>query len=157
MQLHIVDGRLGKDTEVKADKNGRNYARFSLANRVFKNGEEETVWYDVISYDETIVTKQAPHMKKGSYVIVTGTLSVETRTANSTIYTNLLLRASKVDFVNTGGKSEDNNTTAPAQATPQPTVTAEAPATVFTAQVPVDAVAPSSISLTDEAEDDLPF
>ena len=39
MQLHIVDGRLGKDAEVKADKNGRNYARFSLANRVFKNGD----------------------------------------------------------------------------------------------------------------------
>jgi single-stranded DNA-binding protein len=156
MQLHIVDGRLGKDAEVKADKNGRNYARFSLANRVFKNGEEETVWYDVISYDETVVTKQAPHMKKGSYVIVTGVLYVETRTVNSTIYTNLLLRASKVDFVNTGSKPEDSNTTVTTQATPQPTVT-EAPSVAFTAQVPVDAVASNSVSLTDESEDDLPF
>lgn len=162
MQLHLVDGRLGKDAEVKTDKNGRSYVRFSLANRVFKNGEEDTVWYDVISYNEMIVTKQAPYLKKGGLVFVTGTLSVDTRTVNSTIYTNLTLRADKVDFIG-GGKSDDNGaqTTAVAQPTvsvAETIVSNDAPATVFTAQVPSDAVAaPSGATLVDDAEDDLPF
>lgn len=155
MQLHIVDGRLGKDAEVKVDKNGRSYARFSLANRVFKNGEEETVWYDVMSYDETVVTKQAPHMKKGSYIFVTGTLYVETRTVNSTTYTNFLLRATKVDFIILGTKTEDAATQT-AQVAPTP-ATVSAPETVFATQVPVDVTTPSSVSLADDAEDDLPF
>ena len=160
MQLHLVDGRLGKDAEVKTDKNGRNYVRFSLANRVFKGGENETVWYDVYSYN----VNQAPYLKKGEPVIVSGTLSVDTRIgANSVVYTNLTLRADKVDFV-TNNKSEDNGTQVTTVAQPSVSVaTAIAktvvPETVFTATpVPAAAVvAPSGTTLVDEAEDDLPF
>ena len=159
MQLHIVDGRLGKDAEVKTDKNGRNYVRFSLANRVFRNGEETTVWYDVISNVDHIVTKQAEYLKKGGYVIVTGSLSVDTRLSDGTVYTNLTLRADKVDFASLG-KKDDSTTTSTTSTSPAPQKnTTVEPQNVFSSsQVMPDVVtAPSGATLSDEGEDDLPF
>jgi single-stranded DNA-binding protein len=158
MQLHIVDGRLGKDAEVRTDKNGKNYVRFTLANRVFRNGENETVWYDVISNVPTIVDGQAPYLKKGNYVIVTGTLSVDTRIGtNSIVYTNLTLSADKVDFGGGGEKKNDDTTTAVATTTSAPVAEPTPPTRVFEQAVSNAVAAPSGTTLTDESDEDLPF
>lgn len=164
MQLLIVDGRLGKDAEVKVSQNGDKYLKFSLANRVYKNGEEDTVWYDVITSKPEFLNKLPEFLKKGSYVIVNGQLSVSTRIYEGNVYTNLTIRPNSIEFGG-GGKRNDEDgtvtttTVAPTVPTaPQVAPVNDVPQGVFTppATMPTPVV-PQSVGLADEAEDDLPF
>lgn len=164
MQLLIVDGRLGKDAEVKVSQNGDKYLKFSLANRVYKNGEEDTVWYDVITSKPEFLNKLPEFLKKGSYVIVNGQLSVSTRIYEGSVYTNFTIRPNSIEFGG-GGKRNDEDgattttTVAPTVPTaPQVAPVNDVPQGVFTppATMPTPVV-PQSVGLADEAEDDLPF
>ena len=163
MQLLIVDGRLGKDAEVKVSQNGDKYLKFSLANRVYKNGKEDTVWYDVITSDVRFLNKLPEHLKKGSYVIVTGHLDVTVRTVDSKIFTNLTVRANSIEFGGGTKKNEDENSNVtPTAPTPQVsivdvTTTNEPPQGVFTPPANVTATPAPNVGLTDDGEDDLPF
>ena len=171
MQLLIVDGRLGKDAEVKVSQNGDKYLKFSLANRVYKNGEEDTVWYDVITSKPEFLNKLPEFLKKGSYVIVNGPLSVTTRIYEGSIYTNLTIRPNSIEFGGGGKRNDEEGTATTATATPtvptapqvapvapQATPANSAPQGVFTPPVTMPTpAAPQSVGLTDDAEDDLPF
>lgn len=162
MQLLIVDGRLGKDAEVKVSQNGDKYLKFSLANRVYKKGEEETVWYDVITSDARFLNKLPEHLKKGSYVIVTGHLDVTVRTVDAKIFTNLTVRPNSIEFGGGGKKNEDEVATTTTVPTPQVPIvnvptTSEPPRGVFAPTGETVLGPNSSVSLADEAEDDLPF
>lgn len=117
MKTIILDGRVGTaGTEVKVTKAGKQYARFSLANNTYTNGEEKTEWFEIISYDPTFIEKRAQYLNKGSYVIVTGNIRTEVKVGqDNKMYINHYVTASNIDTPRLGGKSDnatqDNATT----------------------------------------------
>ena len=119
MKTIIFDGRVGQNgTEVKMSKNGKPYARFTVANNAFVNGEEKTEWFDVTVYDPTFIEKRAQYLGKGSYVIVTGSIRTEIRPDQSgKVWVNHYVTATNVDTPRFGGKTE-NKETATTDATP---------------------------------------
>jgi single-stranded DNA-binding protein len=110
MKKIILDGRIGANgTEIKVTKTGNNYARFSLANNTFVNGEEKTEWYDVICYDQSFIEKRAQYCGRGTYVIVTGDIRSEVRVDNAgKVWINHHITAITVDTPRVNSKNEQN-------------------------------------------------
>jgi single stranded DNA-binding protein len=111
MKTIIFDGRVGQNgTEVKTSKNGKLYARFTVANNAYVNGEEQTEWFDVTVYDPTFIEKRAQYLGKGSYVIVTGSIRTEIRPDKTgKIWVNHYVTATNVDTPRLGGKNENRD------------------------------------------------
>jgi len=109
MKTIIFDGRVGQNgTEVKTSRNGKQYAKFSVANNAYINGEEQTEWFEVTVYDPTFIEKRAQYLGKGSYVIVTGSIRTEIRPDKTgKIWINHYVTASNVDTPRLGGKNEN--------------------------------------------------
>ena len=112
MKIITLDGRVGANgTEVKFTKNGKPYARFSVANNSFVNGEEKTDWFDIISYDPTFIEKRAQYLGKGSYVIITGSIRTEVKVGqDNKVWVNHYVTATNIDTPRLGGKPENQNT-----------------------------------------------
>ena len=56
MQHLMLEGRLGRDAEIKTTARGRKYVSFTLAvDALDKNGEKTTNWYNVSSFQENHV------------------------------------------------------------------------------------------------------
>lgn len=111
MKKIILDGRIGANgTEIKVTKTGNNYARFSLANNTFVNGEEKTDWYDVICYDQSFIEKRAQYCGRGTYVIVTGDIRSEVRVDNTgKVWINHYITAITIDTPRVNSKNEQGN------------------------------------------------
>lgn len=80
----ILTGNLGKDPEIK-DKDGKSYARFSIATTdSYQNkttGEwqdKETVWHDIVVFSPNAI-EDIKGYGKGDRITVTGTLSYKPR------------------------------------------------------------------------------
>ncbi len=145
MQHLMLEGRLGRDAEIKTTARGRKYVSFTLAvDSRDKNGEKTTDWYNVSSFQENHVGKFAEYLKKGSGLIVMGTPSYGIWIdKNGQPKLDLNVRASNLEFPTLGGTRENGE-----QGT---AVQAAAPATA-----PAKATLPS-YTPTAEPEDDLPF
>lgn len=157
MKTIILDGRVGANgTEVKTTKTGKPYARFSMANNTYINGEEKTEWYDVISYDPTFIEKRAQYLGKGSYVIVTGSIRTEVNVGqDNKVWINHYITATTIDTPRFGGKKEneqDNNTTT----TPQVSTYTGGTKSDYTAQATAKSENTTSVNSSYD-EDDLPF
>jgi single-stranded DNA-binding protein len=78
MDIRIITGRLGKDSEVKCRDNGSKYLSYSLAvdNRK-SNGEKETTWFNCTQnvYGDG-GSKLTEHLKKGVQVLLIGRSAV---------------------------------------------------------------------------------
>lgn len=100
-----IAGNLAADPEILTDKNGTNYMRIRVGNRIFGDAENDTHWYDVTMFS---VPRIAQHLKKGSGVIVGGTYK-------DSIYSsekygpqiNRNITADYIEFWNTGQKREE--------------------------------------------------
>lgn len=113
MKTIIIDGRLGKDAEIRTTARGTNYIRFSLANDVYSNGESVTEWFDIYSFDSFIIEKKTEILKKGRYVIVTGTPKFDVNAKNGQIYKNLSVMATSIDTPSFGsGRKEQDGSEA---------------------------------------------
>ena len=161
MRQVILDGRLGKDAVVSSS-NGKQYVKFSLANTLFKNGKEETEWFDVTSFDDFVVNKKIKALTKGSYVIVTGNWETETNVSQKTnqLYINHRVIATDINIPNVGKKTEDNavNTTATTVATPSiPTPSVNVPTVNIPSVEERLNSAPQDSFVNDGVDDDLPF
>jgi single-stranded DNA-binding protein len=159
MRQVIIDGRLGQDAVVSSS-NGRQFIKFSIANTIFKNGQEKTEWFDVTSFDDFIINKKVKALTKGSYVIVTGNWETETNVSQKTnqLYVNHRVIATDVNIPNLGKKSEDVANTSVKVNTPSvPTPEVNIP----TINIPNVEERLNSASHTDfvndEVDDDLPF
>lgn len=158
MKQIIIDGRVGANgTEVKTTKNGKNYARFSIANNTYVNGEEKTEWYDVICYDPIFIEKRAQYLGKGSYVIITGTIKVDVNVKDGKFYLNQTITAQTIDTPRFGGKKDDKES----NAATEPSVSTFTGGTKsdFSSQVsdkPIPNVTVSTVN-NDFNDDDLPF
>ena len=110
MKKIIIDGRLGKDSEVKVTSKGTKYLRFAVANDVYTNGETKTEWYDVMTFDTFAIEKKSEYLKKGRYVIVTGTPTSSVNTSNGKIYLNHSILAESIELPSLGGGKKEDNT-----------------------------------------------
>lgn len=172
MRSIIFDGRLGKDAEVLKTKEGKSYVRFSVANNLFRDGEEKTDWFDVTSFDSFIIEKRAQYLKKGTYVIVTGNIITEVNVSNGNVYLNHKVRATSIETPSRG-KSNDEHQSSKSEAPEVSVYTGGTPAVVSAAPqysrqeapAPTPAASPApapKVSVPSEPvsnadEDDLPF
>lgn len=168
MKIISFDGRVGANgTEVKMTKNGRQYARFSVANNSFINGEEKTEWFDVITYDQNFIEKRAQYLTKGSYVIVNGHLKTEVNVDQSNkVWINHHVTASTIDTPRFGNKNEQQTVQTQNQPQVEPvlsvyTATTETSKPVMESQVtvmPMPEVSVAGVSgFGVQDTDDLPF
>jgi len=109
MKKISLDGRLGRDAEVKETSGGTKYVKFTLANTVFERGEEKTEWFDVTSYDPFVIEKQIKALTKGSYVILDGSLKTEGNVNNGKFYINQYVTAHSIDIPKIGGRKDDDS------------------------------------------------
>ena len=75
--LHVLIGRLGKDSEMRYTPGGDPVVNFTIAVDVVERGEKKTTWYNVSYFGKT-AEKVAQYLTKGKQVQVIG--------ANQTIY-----------------------------------------------------------------------
>lgn len=146
MKKLLVDGNLGRDAEVKVSKNGRKYVRFSLGTRVFKNGEDDTDWIDVYSFDQTIVEEKYKRLVSGVRVQVMGDFDINANAKNGKFYLNTRVIADFVEIL--AGKRTEGEVEAHAEKGAEPEQVAQKPA--------VSAVVSAAASSAN-ADDDLPF
>lgn len=69
-----VAGNVGRDAEIKASKNGKDYVTFSVAVNSSKGDEKHVTWVGV----RTMQTSIAPYVKKGDPITVVGDLALDT-------------------------------------------------------------------------------
>lgn len=143
MDIRIVDGRLGKDAEIKTNQQGTEYLSFTLANNSFVRGKEETKWFNILSFEPRIIALHRTHnlFVKGKAVAVTGQSDESISTKNNNIYLNRTIVANRIDLMSFGSaeKTQQNGTVqgtvtnVPQQAEPARPVP---PAVVPTCEVP---------------------
>lgn len=117
MKILTFDGRLGKDAELNQTNTGVRYLRFSVANDSKKQNSVVTEWYDVVVFDENIVSKMQQYLTKGSYVLITGEPTTSISVKDGQAYLNQRVRAFSVNF---GGGKSNNSTSGSTQASPAP-------------------------------------
>ena len=167
MKTIIFDGRVGQNgTEVKTSKSGKLYAKFTVANNAYINGEEQTEWFDVTVYDPTFIEKRAQYLGKGSYVIVTGSIRTEIRPDKTgKIWINHYVTASNVDTPRLGGKNENKEVNVTESV---PVVSTFTGGTRSDLSSPIPSVTPGmeaqvisqpqpSLAVVGSSDDDLPF
>lgn len=167
MKTIIFDGRVGQNgTEVKTSKSGKLYAKFTVANNAYINGEEQTEWFDVTVYDPTFIEKRAQYLGKGSYVIVTGSIRTEIRPDKTgKIWINHYVTASNVDTPRLGGKNENKEVNVTESV---PVVSTFTGGTRSDLSTPIPSVIPGveaqvisqpqpSLAVVGSSNDDLPF
>ena len=118
----VLIGRLGKDAEIVQTSNGNKYVRFTVAENTYTNKENETTWYDVVSYDAFVVNTQIQVLKKGAFVVVTGRLKTKVNVGkNGNVYLNHNVTAWNINVPNLSGgdkKDSENITKVVSNATP---------------------------------------
>ena len=107
-----VIGRLGSDSEIKTSVNGRQYVYFRLATDQYnrKTKENETIWFNVIDFNEKSF-KMQPTLKKGSMVNVIGAERIELYQGKSgeTLIGREIV-SDRIEFVSSGSKSQSQQT-----------------------------------------------
>lgn len=96
MQQLLLMGRATKDAEILESKEGKTYARFSLAVNEFlgKDKDERTTFYNVLIFNKTSVS--ADKISKGDLVMVDGRPDVDAYLANDgTAKANLVVVANR--------------------------------------------------------------
>ena len=105
MKVITIAGNLGKSAEVQSNQKGE-FITFSVAVTEGSRENQKTTWFGCSSYQTNI----AQYLKKGTKVVVTGSLSIEEKGAKT--YHNV--RASHIKFwndrkVTTQDQSEDTS------------------------------------------------
>lgn len=112
MRNIIIDGRLGKDAELKSTKDGRQYVSLTVANDIYTNGENKTEWFNVTSFNDNDI-KRAQYFTKGRFVFVTGAFSIEPRTNDGKLYLNMYIRANCIELPSVGQKQNNGQQSQP--------------------------------------------
>jgi len=168
--IGTILGRLGKDAEVTVTSGGTQYVKFTLAENVYRNGKDETVWYDIVSYDPFVAKTQVKVLRKGSFAIVVGDVDTKVNVAkNGSIYINQHITASSIKVPYLGNNGNVNTTTPPKIEEPesdivdtQPKMSITMPTFENTSKQNKKTVKSEPIIQPDEilngdGEDDLPF
>lgn len=105
MKVITIAGNLGKDCEVQTNQRGE-FITFSVAVTEGSKENKKTIWFGCSSYKVNL----AQYLKKGTKVVVTGTLIIEEK-GNRTFHN---VRASHIQLMNdrkttTQDQSEDTS------------------------------------------------
>jgi single-strand DNA-binding protein len=95
----IIVGHLGRDPDVRTDRNGKKIVNFSVATsrswRDKQTGDrkEITQWHRVVVFND-VLTEEASRLKTGSHVFVQGTIETRKWTApdGDKYFTEIVLR-----------------------------------------------------------------
>lgn len=143
-------GRLGADAEVRQTTNGE-MVSFSVAVSWTFNKEEKTVWMRVKSSQERFL-KLAPHLKKGSMVMISGVETVSLYTdKNGQPQISRDVTPHQFEFIKIGNKQEGVDVTKQETHTPK---VEEVSCGVF--QQPIT-MKPSMVGSASDDDDELPF
>ena len=164
MRQLTFDGRLGKDAELLSTQSGQQYLRFSVANNTYSKGangerEEKTDWMDVICFDPFLVKSKQQVLKKGYYVIVTGSLEVSLSTLqDGRQFINQRVNAINIEVPNFGTGKADETGAAQTQAQAAPQMMGNIPPVTPQPQAQPQAQTTFSMSQpTTTVDNDLPF
>lgn len=105
MNKLLIEGRLGKDAEVRDAKAGK-FLSLTIAENQLVGKEKKTFWYDVIcfNYNENLVQ----YYKKGSLLFITGQLTADVETGkDGVVRCRRKIVADAIDFLS-GGKSDSS-------------------------------------------------
>jgi len=74
MNTITVTGNVGKDTELKYTAGGKAVAKFTVADTRGKDDQKETIWHNVVCFDE-MAENIAAQVTKGTRLVIQGRLS----------------------------------------------------------------------------------
>lgn len=119
MNKILIEGRLGKDAEIKETSGGKMLV-MTVAETQFEGKEKNTIWYDVTSFNFN--EKLVQYYKKGSLVFITGTLRPKEETGkDGTIHNRLRVSNAFIDFTSSSKsdtiETKTNETSTSAQET----------------------------------------
>ena len=64
-------GHIGQDPEIRETRNGQ-VANMSLATNFMRNGEQQTAWHRLVTFDEKLITLAEAYINKGDPILVEG-------------------------------------------------------------------------------------
>lgn len=99
----VVMGRICNDIEIKKTQSGKKFVSFSVADNYDK---ENTNFYSCSAFGNT-AKFISEYFKKGSPILLTGTLKIIANKKDTKVYTNINLNVSNANFVLQNAKSED--------------------------------------------------
>lgn len=104
----MVVGHLGRDPEMKYKQGGEAYTRFSVAANEHWGGEDHTTWYNVTTWNPKVAEACNRHLRKGSLVLVKGTVSARGYMGgDGEPKASLDLNARVVKFLSTSGSGTE--------------------------------------------------
>lgn len=169
MDIRIVDGRLTKDAEVKINKTtGTKFLSFTLANNGFAKGAQVTTFFNVVSYNEFDIERQA-NFTKGTLVVVSGRPNESMTIKENKTYLNRNIMAHSIEkgtpsFKENNSQSATYHDVAPVSATCEvPQIPQVSAPSVSIVEVPknnvIDEVAIKQpiYQVNINTDDDLPF
>jgi single-strand DNA-binding protein len=105
-----IAGHLGADPETRVTPDGQKVTSFRVATNIRRKGADETVWWRVTVWGDRF-DKLMPYLKKGSAVIVHGSLSGKPEIytdKNGVQNVSLDIRADMINFSPFGGGGDKN-------------------------------------------------
>ena len=87
MNICVIDGKIGKDIEVKTLSSGTNMYKFSIANTTGFGDNRVTSWFEITMFGKTgeLVNKC---FKKGDNIVVSGEITIKEHEGKK--YVNML-------------------------------------------------------------------
>lgn len=160
MQKIFLEGRLGRNAEVKESSNGNKFVRFTMAVNWRKGNskDDRTTWYDVSSFNPAYTGKLVEYLKSGTAVIVVGDIEPELREGkDGKTYLNMIVKANSIEFPR-NGKKEDNTNTSTTKPNPTEKVTEDIPDDQILCNSEASSIEDSTVTTaTNNDDDDLPF
>lgn len=157
MKLLTIDGRLGRNAELKTTSGGTKYVKFVIANNEFEHGETTTNWYDVISYSDFTIEKQINLLTSGTYVLITGTPKEEVNVKDGRVFLNRSVNAFKIDIPSFKKKDDDEQEVSTYTASTKTEKVTEKKPSPAPVQKEEKKVTTQIITDENEDDDDLPF
>ena len=158
MKILTIDGRLGRNAELKTTSGGTKYIKFTIANNEYERGETITNWYDVITYSDFTIEHQLNLLTSGTYVIISGIPKETVNVKDGRVYLNLSINALKIDIPSFKKKEDEGGQeiSTYTASTKQSKIVTESPKTET---VGSEEKKLTTQIVTDEngADDDLPF
>jgi single stranded DNA-binding protein (ssb) len=111
MNSITIAGHLGRDPEERVTPSGQKVVNFSVATNKRKAGKDETTWWRVTVWGEN---KIVPYLKKGSGVIVIGSLDVRTYDKEGVQQISLDITADTIHFLPSSNRDKPQEGAAPA-------------------------------------------
>lgn len=157
MDKHELIGRLTRDAvRRQSKKGGEDFLTFTVA---VNKSKDVTYFYDVLANISHRIEGMIPYMTKGTAVYVSGNFSYDVYTKkDNTTGVQLNITADCVEFLNVGGKKEeDSDDAAPQKSAPSDEAPKPKKPAKKTAEPDEDMVVKKPAAAVEESADDLPF